>query len=70
MAKLDTCALCKESKTLVDSHVIPRFLLRAATSEIREGKRAGKRETSVMQFGEHPVSWDVQEGLFNEAMAW
>jgi hypothetical protein len=67
MAKLDICALCKESKALVASHIIPRFFLRAATSEIREGKRVGKRETSVMQFGEHPVSWDVQEGSFERS---
>ena len=51
MAELDFCALCKEQKTLVDSHVVPKFFLRAATSEIVQGKRKGQREVSIMKFG-------------------
>jgi hypothetical protein len=64
MAKPSFCALCKEPKTLVDSHIVPRFFLRAATSEIREGKKTGLRETSVMKFGSKPESRDLQEGSF------
>ena len=55
----DLCALCKEAKPLVNSHLVPRFFLRAATSEVREGTRAGKREASVMHFGERPVGRDI-----------
>jgi hypothetical protein len=44
--------------------MVPRFFLRAATSEVREGTRAGKREASVMHFGERPVGRDIQEGSF------
>lgn len=64
VAKPGSCALCKEQKTLVDSHMIPKFFLRAATSEIHEGKRTGLREISVMSFGDKPKSWDTQEGSF------
>ena len=64
MAELDFCALCKEQKTLVDSHVVPKFFLRAATSEIVQGKRKGQREVSIMKFGGKPGSRDVQSGSF------
>ena len=67
VARPDSCALCKEQKTLVDSHMVPRFFLRAVTSEILEGKRTGQRETSVMRFGDKPQSRDVQEGSFERS---
>jgi hypothetical protein len=60
-------ALCNEQKTLVDSHVVPRFFLRAVTCEILEGKRTGQRETSVLSFGDKPQSRDVQEGSFERS---
>lgn len=59
----ETCALCKEPKQLADSHLVPAFLLRAAASEILTGNRAGKRETSVVHFGENR-SVDLQVGSF------
>jgi hypothetical protein len=58
MPKLDFCALCKEQKTLVDSHVVPKFFLRAVTSE------KGQRKVFVMKFGDKPGSREVQEGSF------
>ena len=60
--KPDGCALCLEQKTLVDSHIVPSFFLKAAASEIREGRRKGQRETSVMSFGNKPRSRDMQAG--------
>jgi hypothetical protein len=60
-------ALCNEQKTLVDSHVVPRFFLRAVTCEILEGKRTGQRETSVLSFGDKPQSRDVQAGSFERS---
>jgi hypothetical protein len=39
------CAICRLPKTLVDLHLVPRFFLRAPTSEILAGK-VGKPQTS------------------------
>jgi hypothetical protein len=41
-------------------------IAQAAASEILTGKRVGKRETSVMRFGQSPQSVDLQVGLSNE----
>jgi hypothetical protein len=61
--KPEVCALCQQPKPLADSHLVPGFLLRAAASEIRTGKRAGKRETSIVNFGKNQ-SVDIQVGSF------
>jgi hypothetical protein len=61
--KPEPCALCQEPKPLADSHLVPGFLLRAAASEIVTGKRTGKRETSIVNFGKNQ-SVDIQVGSF------
>jgi hypothetical protein len=57
-----TCKLCRQKARLHESHVVPRFFLRAIGEVASDGKRKGQRMVSLVRFGDDPSNKDVQAG--------